>query len=242
MAMLCDVLSIQFKSPSEWDNVLTHIGKHKKNGVSMYDLYLALEQVEHPVPLHVLDVMLKNQPNLSGNNETFNTICLVAFQSKHTSFSTLRYLLQVCGRDAFSVAETILSRSYHSDFDQFAKARSLLRYKPELLNHFNSCGNMLIHECCKECESPAMLQVLVEEYHNRAISWLEKNNEGNSPIDILMEKEQIYESRPMLDIILTAFPRLPSEMDVEGKFFLFIVVAFNPSTGSHLHFFEPVLL
>lgn len=221
MAMLCDVLSISFKSPSEWDNVLTHIEKYKKNEVSMYDLYLALEQVEHPVPLYVLDLMLKNHPNLNGNNESFSTICLIAFQSKHISFSVLRYLLQVCGRDAFSVAETILSRSYHSDFDQFAKARSLLRYKPELLNHFNSYGNMLIHECCKECESPAMLQVLVEEYHNRALSWLEKNDEGKSPIDILMEKEHMYESRPMLDVILNAFHRLPSEMDVKGELLLF---------------------
>ena len=69
----------------------------------------------------------------------------------------------------------LIRRSLRSDFQRFKSARLLIRAEPNLLENFDEDRNLPIHECCIYSESPAMIQLLVEEGIALIGVWLPRN-------------------------------------------------------------------
>lgn len=206
---ICDLLMPQVQSVDDWEIIDDHLKKCDACEVSAYELYLALGQENVPVPVYVIDTILQRNPNLANDQETFDMNCLLAYVSDHTSFVTLKRLLDASGR-SFELSNMLLRKSLRGDFARFDMARELIRYQPDLLTYCDSSGNMPIHECCSYCESPAMVQLLIDEGN----VWLPRNADGLSPIDIALESEYAEGARIILGILIHSAPEFPTKAEV----------------------------
>lgn len=217
--MLCDLLSPKdsIKSPCGWEGIYAYLNKCSCSEVTAYELYLALSQECCPVPTYILDKLLKRNTDLIKNSETFQMYCLLAYSSNHTPFSTIRHLLEISGR-SFQLANVLLRKSLRADFGRFDIARSLIRYQPGLLSYMDRDGNMPIHECCLDCESPAMVQLLMDEELAITGNWLPRNFDGMTAIDIALECECLDLANGILSILLRTCPSFPTRGQVFGEF------------------------
>ena len=239
---ICDLLLSQVQSLDGWDIIQDHLKKCDASEVSAYELYLALGQESAPVPLHVIDTILQRNPNLPLDRETFDMNCLLAYASDHTAFVTLKRLLDASGR-SFELSNSLLRKSLRGDFTRFDMARELIRYQPGLLTYCDSSGNMPIHECCCYCESPAMVQMLIDEGLVHANQWLPRNADGLTAIDIALESENVEGAKIILGILLHSAPEFPSKVQVLGAFsfimfvdsFMFIDFLMHSCLFIHIH-------
>jgi hypothetical protein len=216
--MLIDLLTPKdrIKSASDWEEICKYLSNCSSNEITAYELYLALAQESSPVPTYVLDKILALNTDLVKSEETFQMYCLLAYSSDHTPFQTIKHLLEASGR-SFELANVLLRQSLRADFGRFDVARSLIRYQPALLSYMDRDGNMPIHECCLHCESPAMVQLLIDEDLSISGDWLPRNFDGMTAIDVALECECIDMANGILSILLHAAPTFPTKEQVIGE-------------------------
>ena len=217
--MLCDQLFQDINTMETWDAVHTYLSHCGIQEITAYELYLALAQANFPVPIYVIKTILQRNPNLIKDEETFQMHVLLAYSSAHTPFATLKHLLVASGQ-SFQLANMLLRKSLRGDFGMFDAARALIRYEPGLLSHMDYVGNMPMHECCIYCESPAMVQLLIEEGLTVTGEWLPRNYDGMTAIDVALESDYIDGARHVLSILLHAAPDFPSKEEVLGKSYI----------------------
>jgi|AntRauTorckE5430_2_1112549.scaffolds.fasta_scaffold03372_3 hypothetical protein len=222
---LCDLLLPRIQTAQEWEAIYIYLQQCDQKEVSSYELYLALGQENIPVPLHILKVIMEKKPCLVNDHETYNMNCKLAYFNEHTSFEIVKYLLDVSHR-SFELANVLIRMSLKADFNRFDVATDLIRYEPSVLTYCNHEGNMPIHECCMYCESPAMVQLLVDEGLIFSDEWLPRNSDGMSAIEIALESEFIEGARIVLSILIHASPEFQTKSEVEGKFAYFLSIEY----------------
>lgn len=229
--MLCDLLTPtdRVKSKRDWRTIYAYLLTCQPSEITNYTLYLALAQEVTPVPIYVLDQILQGNADLMRNNDSLHQMhCELAYHSDHTPFVTIKHLLDASNGMSFELADALLRQSLRADFRRYDVARELIRYEPSVLLHRDEVGNMLIHQCCIYCESPAMAQLLVDEGLSLMHQWLPRNHDGMTAIDIASYCENIEGVREILSILLHSSPEFPSKAEVVGKSIIFGTHAQNP--------------
>ena len=213
---LCDLLLPQVRTLREWEAIYIYLKQCGEKEVTSYELYLALGQEYIPVPLQILKAIIEKKPCLADDYETYNMNCQLAYFSEHTSFEIVKYLLDASGR-SFENANILIRMSLKADFNRFDSATDLIRYEPSVLTYCNHEGNMPIHESCMHCESPAMVQLLVDEGLVFTDEWLPRNSDGMSAIEVALESDYVDGARVVLGILIHASPEFQTKAEVEGK-------------------------
>lgn len=210
--MLCALLSRQIEKLEGWGVVRNYLAKNCYK-ITAYDLYLILAQNTVSVPLSVLDCVLKSNPSLVNDQHTYQMHVMLAYFDPLMPFVIIKHLMNA-SKDPFKLANILIRRSLRSDFQSFNSARLLIRAEPNLLLNFDEDGNLPIHECCIYSESPAMVQLLVDESIALNGVWLPRNKNGLSPLDLALESDNVDGARISLSIILNAAPALPDRAEV----------------------------
>ncbi len=90
--MLCALLSRQIEKIDGWDVVRNHLAKNCYK-ITAYDLYLVLAQNTVPVPLSVLDCILKSNPSLVNDQDTYQMHVILAYSDPFTPFVIIKNLM-----------------------------------------------------------------------------------------------------------------------------------------------------
>ncbi len=219
MTPLCDVLSSDINDENGWDEVKSFlsssIGPDPEVKVTAYDLYLAVTQNKVPAPRSVLDLLLVSNPSLIEDEDTFQMTVMLAYCNPASPFDNIKHLI-TASTNPFQLANTLLRRSFRGNFNCFDNARQLIHAEPDMLVTFDEDGNLPIHECCISGESPTMLQIILDEGIAGYGDWMPRNEDGMSPIDLLLQSDNEEYSHHALEIFLHSSPHFPTRQEVEG--------------------------